>query len=86
MAEYLPECRITPVRGGGSCWVQLPDHVPAFELARVAAEHGVLIEPGDIFFRSPVAPANFIRMGYQSIPTNKVAQGVQALAEAMRKF
>ena len=86
MAEYLPECRITPVRGAGSCWVQLPNHVPAFELARVAAEHGVLIEPGDIFFRSPVAPANFIRMGYQSIPTNKVAQGVQALAEAMRKF
>lgn len=87
MAEHLPECRITPVRGGGSCWVQLPDHVPARMLAEVAAEHGgVLFEPGDIFFQSPQAPGNFIRMGYQSIPTNKIAHGVQALAEAMRKL
>ncbi len=84
MAEHLPECRITPVRGGGSCWVQLPDHVSARELAVVAAEHGVLVEPGDIFFQSPVAPGNFVRLGYQSIPTSKITQGVQALAEAMR--
>lgn len=84
MAEHLPQCTITPVRGGGSCWVQLPDHVPARELARAAAEHGVLIEPGDIFFASPIAPGNFIRMGYQSIPTHRIAEGVKALADAMR--
>lgn len=86
MAEHLPECRITPVRGGGSCWVRLPDHVPAQELARAAAEHGVLIEPGDIFFKSAAAPGNFIRMGYQSIPANRIAPGVAALAKALRSL
>ena len=85
MTEHLPECRITPVRGGGSCWVQLPDHVSALALARSAARHGVLIEPGDIFFKSPVAPGNFIRLGYQSIPAQKIPQGIQALAQAMRE-
>ena len=85
MTEHLPECRITPVRGGGSCWVQLPDHVSALALARSAARHGVLIEPGDIFFKSPVAPGNFIRHGYQSIPAQKIPQGIQALAQAMRE-
>ncbi|MPN33254.1 hypothetical protein SDC9_180738 [bioreactor metagenome] len=74
------------MRGGGSCWVQLPDHVPAQELARAAAEHGVLIEPGDIFFKSPSAPGNFIRMGYQSIPANRIAPGVAALAMALRSL
>lgn len=86
MEQYLPECRITPVRGGGSCWVQLPDHVSALALARSAAQHGVLIEPGDIFFKSPDAPGNFIRLGYQSIPAQKIPQGIQALAEAMRQL
>ena len=83
MARYLPQCRITPVRGGGSCWVQLPDHVPAQSLARQAAEHGVLIEPGDVFFTSPRNTGNFIRLGYQSIPAGQISQGIKALAEAM---
>ncbi|QNP50457.1 PLP-dependent aminotransferase family protein [Diaphorobacter aerolatus] len=85
MNDYLPECRITPVRGGGSCWVQLPDHVSALALARSAAGHGVLIEPGDVFFKSSVAPGNFVRLGYQSIPTHRISDGIRALAEAMRE-
>ena len=86
MARHLPDCQITPVRGGGSCWVQLPAHVPAQALARRAAKQGVLIEPGDVFFSSTRRPGNFIRLGYQSIPANKIGQGVQALADAMRSL
>lgn len=86
MQEHLPDCRITPVRGGGSCWVQLPDHVPALALARRAAEQGVLIEPGDVFFKSATAPGNFVRIGYQSIPAQKIGQGVEALARAIAQM
>ena len=86
MALYLPECRITPVRGGGSCWVQLPDHIPAQALAVQAAEHGVLIEPGDVFFTATRNTGNFIRLGYQSIPSHKIAQGIKALADAMHSM
>lgn len=86
MARYLPECRITPVRGGGSCWVQLPDHVPAQTLAKQATEHGVLIEPGDVFFAATRNTGNFIRLGYQSIPADRIDQGIKALAEAMHSL
>ncbi len=87
MAAHAPECRITPVRGGGSCWVQLPGHVPAQALARRAAERGVLIEPGDVFFSQAGAAdrsGSFMRMGYQSIPASDIGQGVRTLADVMR--
>lgn len=86
MARYMPECRITPVRGGGSCWVQLPDHVSAQALARQAAQNGVLIEPGDVFFTAPGKAGNYIRLGYQSIPANQIDQGIKALADAMHRL
>lgn len=85
MAEHAPGCRITPVRGGGSCWVQLPDHIPVDALAQRAAAHGVLIEPGDVFFARPGTPGSYMRMGYQSIPANDIGQGVKALADAIRE-
>ncbi|WP_289241433.1 PLP-dependent aminotransferase family protein [Delftia sp.] len=85
MAEHAPGCRITPVRGGGSCWVQLPDHIPVEALAQRAAAHGVLIEPGDVFFARPGTPGSYMRMGYQSIPANDIGQGVKALADAIRE-
>ncbi|MCU6424569.1 PLP-dependent aminotransferase family protein, partial [Klebsiella aerogenes] len=84
-AEHAPGCRITPVRGGGSCWVQLPDHIPVDALAQRAAAHGVLIEPGDVFFARPGTPGSYMRMGYQSIPANDIGQGVKALADAIRE-
>ena len=84
MAEYLPQCHITPVRGGGSCWVRLPAHISAQALAREAVQHGVLIEPGDVFFTASRNVGNFVRLGYQSIPTSQVREGIRALAEAMR--
>lgn len=86
MKQYLPECRITPVRGGGSCWVQLPNHIPAQKLARQAAHHGVLIEPGDVFFTATRNTGNFIRLGYQSIPADQIHQGIKALAEALHSL
>ena len=46
MARHLPECGVTPLSGGASCWVRLPEELPAEELARSAQEHGVLVEPG----------------------------------------
>lgn len=86
MQQYLPECRITPVRGGGSCWVQLPGHIPAQKLASHAAQHGVLIEPGDVFFTATRNTGNFIRLGYQSIPAEQVHQGIKTLAQALHSL
>jgi GntR family transcriptional regulator/MocR family aminotransferase len=80
LARYAPQCTVTPLGGGGSCWVQLPDNVPAAELAVRAAERGVLIEPGDVFFQAELPARNFIRLGFQSIHARVIDQGIATLA------
>lgn len=75
-----------PLSGGGSCWVQLPDGVPAAALAARAADKGVLIETGDVFFMDDKPSGNFIRLGYQSIDVKMIEAGVAALADALKEI
>lgn len=80
MARHLPQCTVTPFGGGGSCWVRLPDNVPAEELAVRAAERGVLIEPGDVFFQADPPAGHFMRLGFQSINARVIEEGIATLA------
>ncbi|MEO7851684.1 MAG: PLP-dependent aminotransferase family protein [Rubrivivax sp.] len=86
MARHAPQCRIVPVTGGGSCWVQLPSGVSATELANRAADIGVLIEPGDVFFATDPAPGGYIRLGYQSITVDAIEPGICALASVITQM
>lgn len=86
LARHAPQCRVTPLSGGGSCWVQLPDTVPACALAEKAAEHGVLIEPGDVFFHGEKPTGNFIRLGFQSINASVIEAGIAALARVIKEM
>lgn len=86
LAKYAPECVPTPVSGGGSVWVRLPEHISAAELALKAAQKGVLIEPGDVFFVNEKPPANYVRLGYQSITANKIEEGIATLAQVMTQM
>lgn len=86
MHRHLPQCEVVPVSGGGSCWVRLPEDVSAAALAACAAERGVLIEPGDVFFRQSPPPGSYVRLGYQSIQAASIAPGIEALAEVMAQL
>lgn len=80
LAKHAPQCTVTPLGGGGSCWVKLPAGVSATELAIKAAERGVLIEPGDVFFQTETPDEHFIRLGFQSISAGVIDAGIAALA------
>lgn len=80
LARHAPQCTVTPFSGGGSCWVQLPDNVSATELAERAADVGVLIEPGDVFFQAEHPLGNFVRLGFQSINARVIDEGIATLA------
>lgn len=80
LARHAPQCTVTPFGGGGSCWVQLPDNVPANALAVRAAAVGVLIEPGDVFFQNDAPNRNFVRLGFQSINARVIDEGIATLA------
>lgn len=86
MRRHLPQCEVAPVSGGGSCWVRLPDGMSAVALAQAAAERGVLIEPGDVFFRASPPPGSYVRLGYQSIPTASIVPGIEMLARVMAEL
>lgn len=86
LARHAPQCTVAPMSGGGSCWVQLPDHVPATELAERAAERGVLIEPGDVFFQSEQPAGHFFRLGFQSINARVIDEGIVTLAGVIKEM
>jgi GntR family transcriptional regulator/MocR family aminotransferase len=81
--RYLPRVAHVPVTGGASCWVTGPSWLDARELGRAATAHGVLIEPGDIFFMAEDPPRHHFRLGFSSIPVDKIEPGIRRLAEAL---
>lgn len=80
LAKHAPQCTVTPLGGGGSCWVKLPVGVSATELTIKAAARGVLIEPGDVFFQNETPDEHFIRLGFQSVSAGVIDNGIAALA------
>ena len=86
LARHAPMCSVVPVSGGGSCWVSLPEGVDAGELAARAAERGVLIEPGDVFFHGAPPPRRAFRLGYASIESKAIEPGIRRLAEVVAEL
>lgn len=77
---------LAPTFGGSSFWVRLPDSVSSAELERLAAERGIVINAGDHYFASRQGPGNFCRLGFSSIPIDKIEIGVDKLAEIVMEL
>ena len=56
--------------------------IGAAELAQMAGQYGVLIEPGDVFFLAPPYPCRHFRLRLSSIPAGQIAAGIRALSLA----
>jgi GntR family transcriptional regulator/MocR family aminotransferase len=83
LREHLAEFRFSLPHGGASIWVSAPGWLDAAELAVAARQHGVLIEPGDVFFARPPYPCPYFRLRLSSIATPNIGAGVRALAVAV---
>lgn len=79
--DYLPESSQPPTFGGTSYWVKGPDHIESEELARLALSKGIIIEPGSIYFGEQSPPRNYFKLGYSSIPTEKIRPGIKKLSQ-----
>ncbi|WP_116474392.1 MocR-like pyridoxine biosynthesis transcription factor PdxR [Zobellella maritima] len=79
--EYLPSSSRQPTFGGSCYWVRGPEGLDSRLLRKEAADRGILIEPGDIHFHGEQVPLNYFRLGYSSIPANKIRPGIKALVE-----
>jgi GntR family transcriptional regulator/MocR family aminotransferase len=86
LSRHLPEVAFHTVPGASSFWLEFPEGVDTRALAAAAERHGVLIEPGDVFFAaegsSTSAPRNYARLGFSSIATERIEPGIATLARA----
>ena len=80
LRKYLPKWSITPNLGGSSFWLTGPKGMDTRDLAKRCAQESLLIEPGEVHYFSNARPANRLRLGYTSIPPEKIEDGVELLA------
>lgn len=71
---------VAPTFGGSSFWVKLPESVSSMELEKLAADNGIVINAGDHYFADKNGPTNFCRLGFSSIPKEKIADGIAGLS------
>ena len=77
--EAFPGWSEQPGFGGSAYWLEGPEGMDSRNLASEALERGVIIEPGDAFFRDPARGARYVRMGFSSIPAAKIPDGIAQL-------
>ncbi|MEZ5590242.1 MAG: hypothetical protein R3F53_05860 [Gammaproteobacteria bacterium] len=75
--RYLPESSRPPTFGGTSYWVHAPLGLDCRRLQREAASPGILIEPGDVFFR-PIRHRSIISGWVFCHPRRPYRRGHQA--------
>ncbi len=85
LADLAPDLRHPVVSGGSSFWVEGPDWLDSRRLAVEAMAMGVLLEPGDVHFSADAAPRNFFRLGFSSIGTASIRDGIGRLAIAIER-
>ena len=75
-----------PTFGGTSYWVTGPPGLDAGALQQEALQHGILIEPGQVHFMAEDGPLNYFRLGFSSIPVDRIEPGIRKLAELVHKL
>jgi len=81
LTRYLPNSSRVPTFGGTSFWVEGPEGLDSLELQDKARQHGILIEPGDVYFMADNGPRNCFRLGFSFIASDKIEPGIRKLAE-----
>ena len=76
----------TPSFGGTSYWLRGPEGLDTEALARAALVEGVVIEPGAVHFHGPKRPRNTFRLGFSSIRAEKIAPGIEKLAQIIDRM
>jgi len=86
LQKHMPGLAEQPTFGGSCYWVKGPTGLDARELRDKAAEHGILIESGDIHFLDADSPKNYFRLGYSSINPKLIEPGIEKLSHIMHEL
>jgi len=79
--KYLPGLKCVPNFGGSSFWLEGPEGLDVDIMATDLEQQGVVLETGSVFFIGENAPKNHFRLGYASIPVDKIEPGILMIAD-----
>ena len=82
--QHLPDWTMSPSTGGSSFWLKGPSGLDTRQLQQDCAAQGILFEAGDVFFLAEPAPENCLRLGFSSIPVDRIEPGISKLADVAR--
>ena len=80
LERHFPGWARAPAFGGTSWWLKGPPALDCRRLAREALEDGIVVEPGDIYFARPEGGRHHMRLGFSSIPEERIGPGIARLA------
>ncbi len=87
LEEAIVEHRLTiagrGVYGGSSLWMRGPEGCDIGRLTGAFREKSVLVETGSVFFAGKDRPGHFFRLGYSSIGADRIAAGVERIAQVL---
>ena len=83
LATALPGFSLGRGAGSSSFWISGPPGFDARSAAVRAQAAGVLIEPGDVFFANPQDGKSYFRLGFSSIRTDRIREGLARLGRAV---
>ena len=86
LEQHLPNWSQSSSFGGTSFWLTGPSNLDATELFKQALEDGIVIETGDVCFHPATRQTNCFRLGFSSIPEDRIANGIERLAAILRRM
>ena len=88
LALHAPGLTPLLAQGGSALWVSAGKGTDTRELSARLYRQGVVVEPGDVFFAGARQPRHHMRIGYSSIPVERIEAGVRVIGRelaAMRR-
>ncbi|MFO6418609.1 PLP-dependent aminotransferase family protein [Hylemonella sp. W303a] len=83
--QHLGGCTYAGGSGASAFWLQAPEAVSAQKLAWAASRRSVLIEPGAPHFFDTNPPDRHFRLGFSAIAAERIAPGIEVLADVMAR-
>ena len=83
LARHAPTLRAVVAQGGSAVWVTGQAGLDCQALAERLYPQGVVVERGDIFYQTDAHGQWQLRIGYSSIPVERIEAGVKIIGQAL---
>ncbi len=82
---YFPQSGVLPSLAGTAFWIDYKQDFDAERFEQLAKQHGILLNNGAQYYYHQKRTNSF-RLSFQSIPTDKIRQGVAKLAQIAKQI